>query len=955
MDYGLIIKCRTVSDLINIMMIIEIQRDHTQHTLWELCVVKQDPDCAGKEFVMFVDDHFSQLSFDPKERKIFLSGENLTEDDVNSFFEFVINRIIEYSGNGVSIFSWAINRDDNNCFVNYFVDGNLEGLIPVENSVIQLLLDHDTNLFQKAIHDSTDLSDYHKDNLNKLLDCLELNKFSGFSSPELQDLYLPICVESGGYVSKEGKSITSSNWTAPRYSSNRTKNDGLMKISVPDQMDCYLGGKNAKNGRLLLGNISLNNEYAFILVTNDAFGPWEYYQAPFGISICSPIIMCEQIDKMNKTNRMKILKEYYKKATKYFNEKQFPIHVVRDEDRIIALYSKSRGRTQYDFHNGSWLYYSGVVIIDNCIYCVNLYFSSRSVISSKDTEEAVKQFFEKITVFNQITDTMDASDSLPFEDALKSMRFQPKMYHNVLDIDGFHSSVDETEQSLDCSESKVYMNDGDRIRDARKKAGFSQQELARLMTEAMREKGGTITREKISKWETGKEIPWGFQFKILAEILSVDVGFLDGSNTFKSKEEENDPIEKKIQKRGLELWSNKDKHEKKDFIEWAISSCELANKESGFPEYMGVSFAQISRALIGYCDVTLKDCALEKIKGYHSCIFRNLLSRANIDAHFFGSEEIGYYWEGVYVKDECFDRFNSEVEMSIELLRNVDRTSLILNHQIHEKVLDDSVSLSNLNYSDFHLSVPKSLSVILKRDSIDGYFKSKGYPDRYYHSYLLNEVTRNRVNNEYLKEFLLGPMLPKRPLSSGTQMALGGALAGGVGAVAGYAKGEKEKKEYYEQYNQYINSQVKMSAMNQVEKNRKLESGDLLLLDLPMGIVPLFISEYASVDKADEKTVNNNTSNNKGSKKGCYVATAVYGSYDCPEVWTLRRYRDSDLSGSWYGRLFIRIYYMFSPTIVKWFGDSGWFKKVWKRKLDRMVKKLQDKGYKSTPYKDREW
>ena len=28
------------------------------------------------------------------------------------------------------------------------------------------------------------------------------------------------------------------------------------------------------------------------------------------------------------------------------------------------------------------------------------------------------------------------------------------------------------------------------------------------------------------------------------------------------------------------------------------------------------------------------------------------------------------------------------------------------------------------------------------------------------------------------------------------------------------------------------------------------------------------------------------------SSGGCYVATAVYGSYDCPEVWVLRRYRD---------------------------------------------------------------
>ena len=29
---------------------------------------------------------------------------------------------------------------------------------------------------------------------------------------------------------------------------------------------------------------------------------------------------------------------------------------------------------------------------------------------------------------------------------------------------------------------------------------------------------------------------------------------------------------------------------------------------------------------------------------------------------------------------------------------------------------------------------------------------------------------------------------------------------------------------------------------------------------------------------------------------GCYVATCVYGSYDCPQVWTLRRFRDNTLA-----------------------------------------------------------
>lgn len=88
---------------------------------------------------------------------------------------------------------------------------------------------------------------------------------------------------------------------------------------------------------------------------------------------------------------------------------------------------------------------------------------------------------------------------------------------------------------------------------------------------------------------------------------------------------------------------------------------------------------------------------------------------------------------------------------------------------------------------------------------------------------------------------------------------------------------------------------------------------------------------------------------------GCYVATCVYGSYDCPEVWTLRRFRDYDLAERWYGRVFIHMYYTVSPTIVKWFGNTEWFKKMWRGTLDKIVIKLQRKGYESTPYKDRKF
>lgn len=85
----------------------------------------------------------------------------------------------------------------------------------------------------------------------------------------------------------------------------------------------------------------------------------------------------------------------------------------------------------------------------------------------------------------------------------------------------------------------------------------------------------------------------------------------------------------------------------------------------------------------------------------------------------------------------------------------------------------------------------------------------------------------------------------------------------------------------------------------------------------------------------------------------CYVATAVYGSYDCPEVWTLRRFRDRTLDETWYGRLFIKAYYATSPTFVKYFGNVKFFKTQGKKLLDKWVTKLNSKGYESTPYKDK--
>lgn len=85
---------------------------------------------------------------------------------------------------------------------------------------------------------------------------------------------------------------------------------------------------------------------------------------------------------------------------------------------------------------------------------------------------------------------------------------------------------------------------------------------------------------------------------------------------------------------------------------------------------------------------------------------------------------------------------------------------------------------------------------------------------------------------------------------------------------------------------------------------------------------------------------------------GCYIATAVYGSYDCPQVWTLRRYRDGVLANNLFGRIFIKIYYSISPALVKWFGNKPWFIRLCRSPLDVIVHNLHGKGYADVPYND---
>lgn len=56
-------------------------------------------------------------------------------------------------------------------------------------------------------------------------------------------------------------------------------------------------------------------------------------------------------------------------------------------------------------------------------------------------------------------------------------------------------------------------------------------------------------------------------------------------------------------------------------------------------------------------------------------------------------------------------------------------------------------------------------------------------------------------------------------------------------------------------------------------------------------------------------------SNNRSS--GCFIATAVYGGYDMPQVRLLRSFRDQRLS-SQLGQRIVGFYYRISPPIARW-------------------------------------
>lgn len=80
-----------------------------------------------------------------------------------------------------------------------------------------------------------------------------------------------------------------------------------------------------------------------------------------------------------------------------------------------------------------------------------------------------------------------------------------------------------------------------------------------------------------------------------------------------------------------------------------------------------------------------------------------------------------------------------------------------------------------------------------------------------------------------------------------------------------------------------------------------------------------------------------------GSRGYCYIATAVYGSYSAPQVYTLRKFRDRVLMKNVAGRLFVKTYYRVGPSMARSIGKWHVLNIFVRKLLDRFVRALNKK------------
>ncbi len=89
---------------------------------------------------------------------------------------------------------------------------------------------------------------------------------------------------------------------------------------------------------------------------------------------------------------------------------------------------------------------------------------------------------------------------------------------------------------------------------------------------------------------------------------------------------------------------------------------------------------------------------------------------------------------------------------------------------------------------------------------------------------------------------------------------------------------------------------------------------------------------YRSSQQSFSRSYSSRSTTSKS--EGCYIATAVYGTYDHPQVIVLRMFRDDILLNSQIGRKFVHLYYRYSPRIADKLKNNYLFNIIIRKLLD---------------------
>ena len=152
-----------------------------------------------------------------------------------------------------------------------------------------------------------------------------------------------------------------------------------------------------------------------------------------------------------------------------------------------------------------------------------------------------------------------------------------------------------------------------------------------------------------------------------------------------------------------------------------------------------------------------------------------------------------------------------------------------------------------------------------------------------------------------------------------------------VGGLDSYIYPEK-LQEIAEKYHFQKHKSFHISDKSILDEVKRYVSGNRMVV----------VIAWTKEDRIDVWLDREVTSTSKSSQKGdCFIATAVYESYSAPEVILLRRFRDDVLTESILGRMFILLYYKFSPYWAKKISTHENLKKFIKIMiLDKLVSKL---------------